>query len=78
MLVDGFKAIELLRAADPTAFHLLSQTVIPHEYIESPSEYSPGYHLYSLGTVISTHPASGELLQIRLVSALEYACPGLL
>ncbi|CAG5116383.1 unnamed protein product [Candidula unifasciata] len=65
LLVDGFSALELLRTSDPTAFRLLCQTVIPHEYIESPSEVSPGYHLYTLGTVISTHPATGELLQIR-------------
>lgn len=81
LLVDGFRSLEIFREAHPEDFDLLTKTVVPHEYKEEPSENSPGYHMYSLGTTIRVHPASDELIQLRFnpydrapldtVSALE-------
>jgi len=65
LLVDGFHAINEFQKAHPRDFQLLSQLVIPHEYKEPAGENSPGYHLYSLGTVIKLHPSSKEVLQLR-------------
>lgn len=60
LLVDGFHAAEELRRTDPAAFHCLLTTQVPHEYIEGSH-----YHLYTLGTVLSTSFMSGQLTHIR-------------
>lgn len=60
LLVDGFNAAERLRKNHPTYFEKLVHTVVPHEYIEGTTS-----HLYSLGTVLSVDPVSGQLINIR-------------
>ncbi|KAK7090881.1 trimethyllysine dioxygenase, mitochondrial-like [Littorina saxatilis] len=60
LLVDGFKAAEKLRRLHLSHFNTLVNTTIPHEYIEGSH-----YHLYSLGTVLSTDLMTGALTQIR-------------
>ncbi|RUS80141.1 hypothetical protein EGW08_012098, partial [Elysia chlorotica] len=65
LLVDGFHCLEVLEQTYPEDFELLKNTVVPHEYKEKPSPSSPGYHLYSLGTTIRMHPATGRLIQLR-------------
>ncbi|GFR73459.1 trimethyllysine dioxygenase, mitochondrial [Elysia marginata] len=67
LLVDGFHALDVFREAYPEDFELLTKIVVPHEYKEEPSDASPGYHLYSLGTTVRIHPASGEFIQLRYV-----------
>ena len=62
LLVDGFNAAEKLRQSNPSYFDTLVRTTIPHEYIEGSR-----YHLYSLGTVLSTDLMTGALTQIRCV-----------
>ncbi|KAL5003958.1 hypothetical protein ScPMuIL_017414 [Solemya velum] len=59
LLLDGFNAAERLQKIDPAAFDILTRTVIPHEYIE------PGHNFHSLGTVLTQHPTTGEMLNIR-------------
>ncbi|CAL1542192.1 unnamed protein product [Lymnaea stagnalis] len=65
LLVDGFHALQTLQRADSSAFDVLTKTVVPHEYKEDAGDKSPGYHLYNLGTVVTVHPVSGELIQLR-------------
>lgn len=65
LLVDGFHVLQTLQRADSSAFDLLAKTVVPHEYKEDASDKSPGYHLYNLGTIVTVHPVSGELIQLR-------------
>ncbi|KAL8595957.1 hypothetical protein ACOMHN_018269 [Nucella lapillus] len=60
LLVDGFHAAQELRRIEPASFQCLVTTPVPHEYIEGTH-----YHLYSLGTVLATHPLSGQLTHIR-------------
>lgn len=60
LLVDGFHCADRLCHNNPSAFDTLATTVIPHE-----SKDGTTYHLYSLGTVLSTHFMTGNLIQIR-------------
>ena len=62
LLVDGFNAAEKLRGSNPSYFDTLVTMTVPHEYIEGSH-----YHLYSLGTVLSTDLMTGALTQIRWV-----------
>ncbi|GFO28146.1 trimethyllysine dioxygenase, mitochondrial [Plakobranchus ocellatus] len=65
LLVDGFHCMEMLHELYPEEFDLLSETEVPHEYKEKMSSTSPGYHMYSLGTVVRTHPSTEEFIQLR-------------
>ncbi|KAL8578328.1 hypothetical protein ACOMHN_031702 [Nucella lapillus] len=60
LLVDGFHAAEELRRREPASFQCLVTTPVPHEYIEGTH-----YHLYTHGTVLTTHLLSGQLTHIR-------------
>lgn len=60
-MLDGFNAAECLREKNPKAFNVLTRTVVPHEYVE------PGHNFHSLGTVLTEHPTTMEMLNIRLV-----------
>lgn len=59
LLVDGFNACEALRKEDASAFELLSQTRIEHEYRE------PGVFVKSLDSIVNVDPRSGELRRLR-------------
>ncbi|KAI8770578.1 trimethyllysine dioxygenase, mitochondrial, partial [Biomphalaria glabrata] len=65
LLVDGFKALDILRSVDQAAFKVLASVVIPHEYKEQASGNHPGYHLYNLSPVVTLHPISGEYISLR-------------
>ncbi|KAK3095974.1 hypothetical protein FSP39_021529 [Pinctada imbricata] len=59
LLVDGFHAAEKLRADNPDAFQYLTKTVVPHEYFDE------GQRVRSLGTVLTLHPTTQRLINIR-------------
>ncbi|XP_041378663.1 trimethyllysine dioxygenase, mitochondrial-like [Gigantopelta aegis] len=59
LLVDGFQVAEKLRQEDPAAFTNLTNQIVPHEYVEE------GFHVRSLGRVLTIHPASKEMENIR-------------
>ncbi|KAK6636717.1 hypothetical protein RUM43_010380 [Polyplax serrata] len=59
MLVDGFKAAEILRASNPDAFSRLATTCLEAEYLE------PGYHHTYTAPGIKLHPVTKQLEQIR-------------
>ena len=62
LLVDGFFAAETLRRENPTAFKCLTETVVAHEF------YDSEHQVRSLGTVLSLHPTTNKLLNIRYFS----------
>ncbi|XP_041353182.1 trimethyllysine dioxygenase, mitochondrial-like [Gigantopelta aegis] len=59
LLVDGFQVAEKLRQEDPAAFTNLTNQIVPHEYVEE------GFHIHSHGRVLTIHPASKEMENIR-------------
>ena len=59
LLVDGFRAAELLRRNNPVGFNLLKSTRVHHRYVE------PGHYTRSLDSILTTHPITDELLNIR-------------
>nr|XP_022336473.1 trimethyllysine dioxygenase, mitochondrial-like isoform X2 [Crassostrea virginica] len=59
LLVDGFFAAETLRRENPTAFKCLTETVVAHEF------YDSEHQVRSLGTVLSLHPTTSKLVNIR-------------
>lgn len=73
LMIDGFHAANILKEKYPDSYECLTSFIVPHEYREATSEKSPGFHMYNLCPVITTHPASGELIKIRFVlSHLRY------
>ena len=59
LLVDGFQVAQKLRQEDPAAFDNLTKQIVPHEYVEE------GVHVRSLGHILTVHPASKEMENIR-------------
>ncbi|XP_048746298.1 trimethyllysine dioxygenase, mitochondrial-like [Ostrea edulis] len=59
LLVDGFHVAETLRRNNPAEFECLAETVVPHEF------YDKEHRVRSLGTVLTLHPTTKELLSIR-------------
>lgn len=59
LLVDGFNACEELRRENESAFNLLSEARIEHEYVE------PGVSVKSLDSIINVDPRNGELRRLR-------------
>lgn len=59
LLVDGFNAANNLKQKNPEAFEALCRIPIEAEYIDKGAHYSNVY------TVITLHPLTKELLQIR-------------
>ena len=57
--MDGFQVAEKLRHDDPEAFDNLTKQIVPHEFIDK------GFNLQSLGRVLTVHPASKEMQNIR-------------
>lgn len=65
LLVDGFHAASILRQRYPESFECLTSCIVPHESKEPKSGTSAGCNLYNLCQVLTVHPNSGELIQIR-------------
>lgn len=57
VLVDGFKAAQVLRAADPEAYEVLTRVEVVGEYVE------PGIHLRASRPILRLD-AGGELAQV--------------
>jgi trimethyllysine dioxygenase len=60
IFVDGFKVAEEMRRLYPTAFNILSKTLVPHHYIEKGVIMKP-----EDAPIIRLDPRTGKLVQIR-------------
>ncbi|KAL9117241.1 MAG: hypothetical protein Q9187_006225, partial [Circinaria calcarea] len=62
LLVDGFKAAQILKDEDPAAHHLLSNATVPaHASGNEGIRIHPAFEY----PVLNHHPKTGEVLQVR-------------